>query len=87
MKVGTCGICCDVCGLYVKGICPGCERTPQRIAFLKKINANCPVLECAVKRNIEICSRDCKDFPCKNFDGWPFSEEWIEMFKLRSRGE
>ena len=49
MRVGACGICCETCGLFTKEICPGCEKTEENVEFLKGINANCPVLECAVE--------------------------------------
>jgi len=83
MKVGACGICCESCGLYVRKICTGCEKTPKQVAFLKSINANCPVLECAVENKIDVCSRDCNKFPCEKFKGWPFADDWLDMFKNR----
>lgn len=87
MKVGVCGICCDTCGLYIKKICKGCEKIQEAVDFLKKINANCPVLECAVNKNIDVCSKDCDKFPCGNFEGWPLSEEWLKMFKDRLKSK
>lgn len=83
IKVGVCGICCETCGLFVKKICPGCEKTPEAVEGLKKIDANCPVLECAVENKIDVCSRDCAKFPCEKYKGWPLSAEWLEMFKER----
>ena len=85
MKIGACGICCETCGLYVKKICQGCQKTPKHIEFLKSISANCPVLECAVKNKIDVCSKDCNKFPCKNFKNWPLSKGWLEMFKSRNK--
>ena len=83
IKIGACGICCESCGLYTKGICPGCNKTEEGVKFLKSINANCPVLECAVRNKIDVCSRDCKKFPCDKFKDWPLAKEWIEMYKER----
>lgn len=82
-KIGACGIFCSTCGLYVKGICPGCDKTKRGVEFLKSINANCPVLECAVEKGVDVCSRDCENFPCEKFKGWPLTEEWLEMYKAR----
>ena len=87
IKIGACGICCETCGLYVKGICSGCDKSEKGVKFLKSIDANCPVLECAVKKRIDVCSRDCGKFPCDNFAGWPLSEEWLDMYKSRQKGE
>ena len=84
-KVGSCGICCETCGLFVKKICPGCEKTQKHVDFLKNINANCPMLECAVKNKIDVCSRDCKKFPCNKFKGWPLTDGWLKMFKERMK--
>jgi len=83
IKIGACGICCSSCGLYVKGICPGCDKTKERVEFLKSIDANCPVLQCAVEKEIDVCSRDCKEFPCSKFEEWPLAKEWLEMYKTR----
>ncbi len=83
VKIGACGICCSSCGLYVKGICPGCNKTKEGVAFLKNINAVCPVLECAVEKKVDVCSCDCEKFPCDNFKEWPLSEEWLKMYKTR----
>jgi len=83
IKVGACGICCETCGLYVKGICSGCDKSKEGVKFLKSIDANCPVLECAVEKGIDVCSKDCKEFPCSKFEGWPLTKEWLEMYKAR----
>ncbi len=83
MKVGCCGICCDTCGLFVKKICTGCEKNIKNVNYLKEINANCPVLECAVNNKIDVCSRDCAKFPCEKFKDWPLADEWLGMFKNR----
>ena len=83
IKVGACGICCSSCGLYIKGICPACNKTKKGVEFLKSIDANCPVLECAVENKIEVCSKDCEKFPCDKFEGWPLTKEWLEMYKSR----
>ncbi|PIP24818.1 MAG: hypothetical protein COX34_02105 [Candidatus Nealsonbacteria bacterium CG23_combo_of_CG06-09_8_20_14_all_36_12] len=77
-----CGICCEHCILYKKGICPGCELSQEKVDFLKSINANCPILECAVKSGKDLCS-DCEKFPCEKFENWPFVKEWTEMIKSR----
>jgi len=87
MKVGPCGISCETCGLYTEGLCEGCELSKERVKMLKEIGKNCPMLECAVERDIEVCSRDCGEFPCEKFEGWPLSQSWLEMYKSRSEKE
>ncbi len=82
VKVGVCGICCETCGLYVKRICPSCPKTKEGVEFMGSIGAECPVLQCAVGRSIDVCSRDCSEFPCIQFEGWPLAKTWLEMFEL-----
>ena len=89
MQVGACGICCDTCGLKTKGICQGCvagndRAAAKKVEFLKSINALCLVFDCAVKKKIAFCSRDCSDFPCKIFEGeFPYSKTYLAMYKNR----
>lgn len=89
MQVGACGICCDVCGLEKKGICPGCvagddPKAEEKVKFLKSVGALCPVLDCAVKKKVSFCSKDCDEFPCKIFEGeFPYSKTYLEMYKSR----
>ena len=83
IQIGACGICCSMCGLYIKNICTGCIKTKKNVDFLKSINANCPVLECAVNKKIDVCSKSCKKFPCNKFNGWPLTDEWLKMYKNR----
>ena len=91
MQVGVCGICCDTCGLKTKGICQGCiagdsPEADKKVEFLKSINALCPVLDCAVKKKIAFCSRDCREFPCQIFEGeYPYSKAYLGMYKTRMR--
>ena len=58
MKIGVCGIACEICPKMVKGECPvgesGCyprESTP------------CTVCKCAFEKDVEYCFM-CMDFPC-----------------------
>lgn len=83
--VGCCGICCSTCGLHVKGICAGCTKTREAVDGLNKEGVGCPVLECAVGRKVDVCSRDCQEFPCEKFVGFPLSQEWLDMYKSRNK--
>jgi len=78
MLTGACGISCDPgCGLYSKKICKGCNRE-----FVDLVP--CPILKCAVDKDIEFCSRDCEKFPCDIFQQqYPYSEAYIRMFESR----
>jgi hypothetical protein len=71
-------------GFNARGKCEGRIKIQEAIDELNKKNIGCPMLECAVQKNINICSRDCKKFPCKKFIDWPLSSEWLEMYKGRN---
>lgn len=58
MKIGVCGIACEVCPKMVRGKCPvgeaGCyprEGTP------------CTICSCAFKKGLKHCF-SCGEFPC-----------------------
>ena len=78
MKIGACGISCEPgCGLFSRGICSGCDRANAD-------HVPCPILKCAVKKNIEYCGRDCKEFPCRAFkQGYPYSQAYLGMYSGR----
>ena len=41
----------------------------------------CLVLDCAVKRGVAYCMRDCEEFPCEKHFEWlfPYGEAYLEM--------
>ena len=99
MPVGACGMSCDVCGLYVKGICGTCvagtdERAQKKLdAQMQSIKMHCPILACAVEKKVDYCLRDCEEFPCTRFQSgfesvlgagpFPYSTSFLTMFKGR----
>lgn len=70
MKIGACGIACEVCGLFAKGVCVGCVAGDDEGASLvldtqkKQFGLACPVLECALSGKVGHCLEDCDVFPC-----------------------
>ena len=99
MPVGACGVSCDVCGLYVKGICRPCaagtdEGAKEKLdGQMQRMGMHCPILACAVERKISYCLRDCSDFPCSKFESgfestqgpgpYPYSSSYLNMFRRR----
>ncbi len=95
MPVAACGISCDVCGLYVKGICSTCvagtdERARRKLDVqMQAMKAHCPILACAVERKVGYCLKDCEEFPCPEFESgfgpepFPYSAGFLTMFKTR----
>ena len=99
MSVAACGISCDVCGLYLKGICGACasgvdEKAKMKLdAQAKAGKSHCPMLECAVRRGVPYCLKDCEEFPCTKFETglelrlgpgpFPYSNSFLTTFKTR----
>ncbi|HSV41944.1 MAG TPA: DUF3795 domain-containing protein [Methanomassiliicoccales archaeon] len=67
MKVGVCGIACEVCPRMVKGTCPhgseGCK--PEQNPF-------CVISSCAHSKGIRLCFQ-CERFPCEHTSSGPIS--------------
>jgi hypothetical protein len=88
MKIGACGIACEVCGLYAKDACSGCTHGDDENVSLvlgtqkKRFGMVCPVLECASGRKVGHCLKDCDIFPCDLLgQGYPYGKAWLSMFK------
>jgi len=49
----------------------------------------CLVLDCAVKRGVAYCMRDCAEFPCKKYFEWcfPYGKDYLKMHQQRSKHE
>jgi len=84
--VAACGICCDVCELHEKLGCV-CGSGVEEIAQ-EKVRTRwggkgvlCLVLDCAVKRGVAYCMRDCEKFPCDKHFEWcfPYGRDYLEM--------
>ncbi len=84
MATGACGINCDVCGLRARGVCTGC-RAGTESASAGTSDPSCPILECATKRGIGYCLRDCPEFPCGIMEqrGSPFSAHYLGMHRCK----
>ena len=90
--VAACGICCDACGLHKKLGCV-CSSGIEETA-MEKVSTRwggkgtlCLALDCAVKRGVAYCMRDCEEFPCKNYFEWyfPYGKDYLQMHIDRSK--
>ena len=68
MRIGACGMACEVCIFFVKKVCPGCisgtdEGAPAKFEEIKKDGFYCPALECAIKNKVAYCL-SCDKIPC-----------------------
>jgi hypothetical protein len=86
IRIGACGMACEICVFYTKGLCPGClpgndPAAPLRLEYFSKVY-RCPALECAIKRNQDYCL-NCDKFPCdihyKN--EMPYSRKLLDGLK------
>jgi hypothetical protein len=70
MRVGVCGIACELCPRMAKGACPhggeGCRP---------EANPYCKVASCAFERGVRTCFQ-CPDFPCETTKLGPISYEY-----------
>jgi hypothetical protein len=91
MSTAACGINCEVCRLYVKGVCSECGpgTSPEAIRKIRAqeriLGQPCPILACAQLNQIAYCLRDCSSFPCENFSQgpYPFSQSFLQMQERR----
>ena len=59
MKIGVCGIACEICPKRVAGKCPNGEGGCQ-----PKQNEFCKIASCAHIKGVTHCFR-CSEFPCE----------------------
>ncbi|NWF87060.1 DUF3795 domain-containing protein [Candidatus Bathyarchaeota archaeon] len=94
--IAACGVCCSVCGLFVKGICLPCgsglpadsDIVEKKMAEQRKnLGRTCSRLQCVVDKGVGYCMRDCPEFPCKMYKEttFPYSERFIGMYERRNR--
>jgi len=92
--IATWGVCCSVCGLYLKGIrLPrGSGLKKDEKVVKKKMEEQvknpghvCSMLQCVVEKGIGYCASDCPEFPCKLYEEhlFPYSERFLQMYKAR----
>ncbi len=86
MKIGACGIACQICTLWEKGFCKGCcsgidKNVLKTIEWLREEIGGCSVLECACKNKIDFCLR-CDSFPCKlHYGKGPYKDGFLNELK------
>jgi len=61
--LGPCAMNCSYCLAYKKGACLGCRYQADKRAADGVLDW-CPLLNCADRRGVRICS-ECKDYPCE----------------------
>ncbi|RLG39523.1 MAG: hypothetical protein DRO05_08620 [Thermoproteota archaeon] len=74
--------------MKLRGACEGAIQETlngkNRLKMLKERGRNCPVLECAVKRGVGRCDRDCESYPCRiHREIFPYSQEYVDLVRER----
>jgi hypothetical protein len=67
VKIGVCGIACEVCPKMIKGICPNGEK-----GCVARQNQYCQISTCAFNRGVGLCF-ECSYFPCETTKAGPIS--------------
>jgi hypothetical protein len=72
MKVGVCGIACEVCPRMVKGTCPNGST-----GCLPRENKFCAICTCAFRKGVKLCFQ-CPQFPCETTATGPISAGYCQ---------
>ena len=85
----ACGLACEVCGIRERVGCPvdGCVpgtdlKAPEKLEKFKAAMGNpCFILECAIKNNVDHCTR-CDEFPCEvHYQQEIYSHKLLDIIK------
>jgi hypothetical protein len=77
MKIGVCGIACEVCPRMVRGLCPNGEA-----GCLPRENKMCQIATCAFRKGVDLCFR-CPEFPCETTKQGPISYGYCQFISGR----
>jgi len=77
MKIGVCGIACEVCPRMTKGTCPNGDRGCQ-----PRENKMCSIATCATRKGMALCFQ-CQDFPCETTKEGPISFGYCQYISGR----
>lgn len=76
MKVGFCGIACELCTRMTRGTCPGGSEGCGP-------NEHCAVSTCAFERSVSTCF-ECEAFPCETTKSGPIDYEHCKFMAGRA---
>lgn len=62
---------------------PGSQASSKLETQRRVLGFTCPILECAFKKRVDYCSRDCPDFPCEVYyrSQIPYSLSFLNIMK------
>jgi hypothetical protein len=72
LKIGVCGIACEMCPRMIRGTCPnGVE------GCVAKENPFCQISSCAYSKGVKLCFA-CSYFPCETTKSGPVSYNYCK---------
>ncbi len=73
MRIGVCGVACEVCPRRTEGKCPngimGCKARDNKF---------CLVCSCAFHKGVALCFQ-CSEFPCETTKQGPISYGYCQF--------
>jgi hypothetical protein len=79
MKIGVCGIACEICPRMVNGLCPNGEK-----GCAPRENKFCQICFCAFKKGVRYCFQ-CAEFPCETTKSGPISFGYCQYISSKER--
>jgi len=77
MKIGVCGIACEICPRMAKGLCPNGEH-----GCMPKENKFCQICTCAFHKSVRFCFQ-CREFPCQITQSGPISFGYCQYISAK----
>ncbi len=77
MKIGVCGVACEICPRMIKGECPNGE-----MGCVPKDNKFCKIASCAHEKNVRYCFT-CAEFPCEITKTGPISFGYCQYISAK----
>ena len=83
MRLSSCGLDCDGCGIGQEKNCPGCHACEGNPFWS---DGTCDLYACATERRLENCAA-CENFPCDMLQEWATGEGPERVENLRALRE
>ena len=79
-RVTACGECCDGCGKFRDGVCPGCIEADGAVPEWSE-SGRCRIHTCTREHHVQFCGL-CREFPCSSIESMiPWHKGIIEHMR------
>ncbi len=72
MRIGVCGIACEVCPRMSQDMCPN-----GVVGCVPKENKFCKIATCAFHKGVNLCF-ECPEFPCETTKTGPIAYDYCK---------